>query len=271
VTLSSPRTRRRVGWLVGFVALAGLVAALVALVPNHTPPPPSTERLVNAPADPTAPKPRGLTAADRRAINTTLDAVVLHGAARRDVAKSYNFTTPTLHDGATRREWATGAIGIYPFPAAGRKFHAWILKGSTTDGAWLQLLLKPRRGAKVGPILFDVEVQRRHGKWLLNSFLPAATFAPLHSSKPRVRAIADFSPAAQGEGSAPVGRSRVTGSWAIFPFVAFGVLLLSLLVWRFAAGYRDRRLYRNRDRRLPPLPRLTMEADGARARPPHGA
>jgi|SRR5215211_4415379 len=270
MTLSSARTRRRITWLGAFAAIAGGVVALVVLLPNHTATPPSKERLVSVPEN-AGPKARRLSRADRRAINATLDAVVVHGAARRNVAKSYDFTTPTLHDGATRRQWASGEIGIYPFPAAGRTFHGWILKGSTTDGAWLQLLLKPRRGAKVGPILFDVQVQRRHGKWLLNSFVPAATFAPLDSDKPRVRAVADFSPALKGDGNAVAGRGRVSQTWAFFPFVAFGVLLLSLLAWRLAVRYRDRRLYRNRDNRLPPLPRLTMQADGARARPPHGA
>lgn len=270
MSLDSPRTRRRVAWLAGFAALAGTVAALVVLVPSHTPTPPSKEQLVDV-RDQAGPKPRRLTSADRRAINATLDAVVVHGAARRDVAKSYDFTTPTLHDGASRRDWASGAIGIYPFPAAGRTFHAWILKESTTDGAWLQLLLKPRRGAKVGPILFDVQVQRLHGKWLLNSFVPAATFAPLDAKKPRVRAVADFNPGPSGDGTATSGQSRVSHIWAFAPFVAFGLLLLSLLAWRLVARYRDRRLYRNYDKRLPPLPRLTMQADGARARPPHGA
>jgi hypothetical protein len=268
MTLGSPRTRRRIVLLAAFVTLAGAVAALVVLLPNQTPPP-VKERLVNAP-DPNTPKARRLTTSDRRAINQTLDVVVSDGVARRDVARSYDFTTATLHDGSSRRQWATGAVGLYPFPAAGQAFHSWILKESTTDGVWLQLLLKPHRGAKVGPILFDVQVQRRHGKWLLNSFVPAATFAPLDSKKPRVRAVADFSPARKGDGAAVSGKSRISQKWAIFPFVAFGVLLLSLLAWRLAARYRDRRIARSHKRPLPPLPRLTMQADGARARPPHG-
>lgn len=267
--LGSPRIRRRVGWLLAVAVLAGGVATLVALVPGRSHPRVQGEQLSADVPEPAAPKTQRLTPADRRAINRLLDRFVPAAVARHGTGTSYELATATLRSGATREQWARGDIGVYPFPAAGRSFHGWTLGESTVDHAWIQLLLKPRRGADVGPILFDIELKRLHGRWLVNSFLPTATFAPL-DSKPKVTAITDFMPGVQGDGRAPSGKSRVTHAYAALPFALIGLVLLALLGWGLAARYRDRRLARAQtENRLPPLPRPSIRNDGVRDRPAH--
>ena len=76
-----------------------------------------------------------LSPADRAAINATLDVFVNHAVKRKDVAKSYDVVTPELRGGMTRAQWSRGEIPVYPYPAAGRRFHEWTIQYRT-----------PRRG-----------------------------------------------------------------------------------------------------------------------------
>lgn len=270
-TISSPRTRRRLAWLCAFALLAGGIATVVALLPDQPRRSPQAERLSSALPAPAGPKPRRLTAADRRAINATLDAFVPSAVRRQNVGDSYELTTTALRNGQNRRQWARGDIGVYPYPALGRQFHGWTVDESTTDGAWIQLLLKPRAGAKVGPILFDISLKRRHGNWLVDSFVPTATFAPL-DAKPQVRAANDFlpGPGPPVEGRTPDPGSRLGHAYAVIPFAILAAVLVGLVGWGVAARYRDRRISRlHHEHKLPPLPPLSIRADGSRARTAH--
>ena len=267
--LSSPRARRRLAWVAGIAVALGAAAALFTLIPTRSGTSTASEQLQPAAyAAPAAPRPRRLTPADRRAIDATLDRFVPHAVARRDVGKSYELATANLRGGLSRHEWARGSIGVYPYPAHGRRFHGWTVDESTTEGAWIQLLLHPRPGAKIGPIVFNVSLKRVRGKWLVDSFIPAATFAPA-GGKAKVTAIADFSPQPQGDGHTP-DESRLGHAAAVIPFAVLGLVLLWLIGWAIAARVRDRRLARAyATTKLAPLPRLTMGGDDARARPAH--
>ena len=72
-----------------------------------------------------------LSAADRAAINATLDVLVNHAVKRKDVGKSYDVVTPALRGGMTRAQWSRGSIPVYPYPAAGRRFHEWTVQYRT--------------------------------------------------------------------------------------------------------------------------------------------
>lgn len=177
MSFSSPRTRRRLARLLALAALAGGVAALVVLLPD-TGSAPRKEKLTSGGTAPEVVKARRLTTSDRKAINATLDGFVTHAVKRRAVQQSYELVTPALRAGISRKAWANGSIPVYPYPARGSSFHAWNVLYSNTDETAVQLLLRPKRGASVGPISFHVYLQKRRGAWLVDSFMPAATFAP---------------------------------------------------------------------------------------------
>jgi hypothetical protein len=189
-----------------------------------------------------------LSPADRKAINATVDVLVNSAVKRHDVGASYDIVTPTLRAGMTREEWATGSIPVYPYPARGTSFHAWNVKYVTPGEVAVELMLQPRSGVKVGPILFDVYLQPVHGKWLVDSFMPVATFAPL-DARPKVRALNDFMPQAQSDGTTG-GRGRVSSLYAYAPFAILGMVLLGLAAGLVFGGLR----YRPRAASLPPLP-----------------
>lgn len=192
---------------------------------------------------------RRLTASDRSAISATLDVFVNHAVKRQDVGASYGVIAPELRSGMSRKAWSRGSIPVYPYPARG-VHHPWTLDYVTNDEVGVDLLLLPPRGSKtLGPIAFKVYLRPSHGRWLVDSFMPVATFAPL-GAKPTVRALPDFSPQPQGDRSNPTGRGRIRTLYIAFPFAFLGLTALALAAWGLVRGVR------NRPRRgsLPPSP-----------------
>jgi hypothetical protein len=216
-----------------------------------------------------APAGRHLTAADRLAINRTLDVFVNHAVKRSDIGASYGVVTPTLRGGMSRKAWSRGDIPVYPFPAKGTRFHGWTLSYVTRDEVAVDLLLYSRPETNLGGIVFHVYLHPAGRRWLVDSFMPAATFAPL-GNKPKVTAITDFMPQAHdGKGAEP---GRIDGIYAVIPFAVVALLLLAIAAWGLATVIRHRRLVGAHGGGLPPLPaRLarSIPGDGARARPRH--
>jgi hypothetical protein len=192
-----------------------------------------------------------LSSSDRRAIDRTIDILVNTAVKRQDPAASYGVVTPTLRAGMTRKEWSRGSIPIYPYPARGTRFHGWTVKYVTPGEVAVELMLMPRRDAKVGPILFDIYLDPVRGNWLVDSFMPVATFAPLNARRPKVRALNDFMPR-QGTNlfTAPTGRGRVSSVYAYVPFAVVGAILLALAGALVFGSLR----YRPRAESLPPFP-----------------
>ena len=229
------------------LALAALTACVAALAVTGTA---------------TAAKRYHLAPSDRKAINETLDILVNHGVKRHDVAASYDVVTPTMRGGMTRKQWSRGSIPVYPYPAAGHQFHSWTILYRTSDEVAIELLLSPQasKKGKLGQYIFHVYLQPRHGRWLVDSFMPAATFAP-EGAQPYVQAAADFMAAPSGSTynrkssvSGRVGPRQLSAAYAIVPIALLGLILLGLATWGVAASLRHRRLAGPRGESLPPLP-----------------
>jgi hypothetical protein len=170
-----------------------------------------------------APAQAKLAPADRAAINRTLDAFVATAVRRHDVAKSYNLMTPQERGGMTRAQWAQGDIPVYPYPARGTSWHGWVLDYALENEVAFELVLEPQRGHKLDPISFSASVKRIHGRWLVDSFYPAATFM---TSQHRVIGPRDF--AAPSMVSA-AGNSRLGAVWILVP-ASVGFLGLAAVI-----------------------------------------
>jgi hypothetical protein len=254
---TSPRLRRRLGWLGAACLAAAALGTVVVVLPEKNAP--RTEGAAPSPPDVSLTDQRTvpLRKADRRAINRTLDRFVSTAVVRRHVADSYELATPTLRAGTTRRQWAAGEIPVYPYPAAGQQFHGWRLAYSYANEVGLDLLIQPRTGAKTGPISFEVSLKRIGGRWLVNSFVPGATFsAP--KEKPVVLAAKDFTPNPVVN---TVPKKHLGTLWIVLPLALLGLVLLAPLSVFVVHWQRDRRAMRRyreeaapagRDR-LPPL------------------
>jgi hypothetical protein len=259
----SPTKRRRIG---RSFALAPLTACVAALAVTGTA---------------TAAKRYHVAPSDRKAINATLDTFVNHAVKRKDVGASYDVVTAELRGGMSRKQWSRGSIPVYPYPAAGHEFHGWMIQYRTSEELAIELLLSPRSNleGKLGQFMFHVYLHPAHGRWLVDSFMPAATFAPV-GKPPVVQAAADF--LANPGGSTynrpsslkKPGPGQISAVYAIVPFAVIGLILLGLAAWGVVANVRYRRLAGPRGESLPPLParfskreRLSMHPHGARARP----
>jgi hypothetical protein len=201
-----------------------------------------------------------LSPADRAAINATLDVLVNHAVKRKDVGKSYDVVTPTLRGGMTRAQWSRGSIPVYPYPAAGRQFHEWTVQYRTADEVAIELILSPapRHKRKLGQFLFNVYLQPRDGRWLVDSFMPGATFAP-EGEAPVVQAAGDFGATPGGTTYNRPGAERtsrpplVSSVYIVVPFAVMGLLLLGVAAWFVVGKVRYARLVGAQQQDLPPL------------------
>jgi hypothetical protein len=201
-----------------------------------------------------------LSPADRAAINATLDVLVNHAVKRKDVGKSYDVVTPALRGGMTRAQWSRGSIPVYPYPAAGRRFHEWTVQYRTKDEIAIELILSPnaRNKKKLGQFLFHVYLQPRDGRWLVDSFMPGATFAP-EGEAPVVQAAGDFGATPGGTTYNRGGAERtirpplVNSVFIVVPFAVLALLLLGVAAWFVVGKVRYARLVGPQRQDLPPL------------------
>jgi hypothetical protein len=150
--------------------------------------------------------------ADRAAINRTLDAFVPTAVARNHSERAWALATHAMRASGTRAAWARGDLPVAPFPAAGRTFHGWTVDAVRLGAVDLVLLLHPRKGANVGPISFDVTMRKVGGRWLIDSFVPAAVFAA-PGKVSSIQAAPDFAP---GPAAPPFSKSgRIGENWVL--------------------------------------------------------
>jgi hypothetical protein len=180
--------------------------------------------------------------AERKAVNRTINAFVLHAVRHKNPGAAYKLVSMDIRDGMTRKQFARHDP-VYPFPARGTKF-PWTLQYVDPGELGGTLFLQPRHGAKTGPILFDIRLTKHHGRWLIASLVPAVSFGT--PTKVKVRSVRDYSPqTAMGGGtdasSSTTTRSRVSGTYAVIPFAVLGTLLVGLAGWGLTRWYRYRR------------------------------
>jgi hypothetical protein len=245
---TSPRKRRRLLYAGAVVlALAAVVAVGFAL-PNYDGP--GHGILSKAPAR-VVRQPRSvpLRARDRAAIDATLDRFLPDALRRENLGAAYELATPAFRAGSTRRDWERGSSPVMPYPARGRTFHSWRLNYSYADDVSLDLLVHPTSG-DIGPIAFDIELRRRRGRWLVDSFFPRAVFpseiATRKEEDQRPLSSPDFKPLVvqQQAARADSNKGRLSAAWFVVPAAVVALIALvpgglAVVSWR-----RDRRLER---------------------------
>jgi hypothetical protein len=185
---TSPRRRRRIIREGLVLAIAVAVATAVLLLPGS---PRSREGQARPEGSAQiVPRERDvpLTAARRRAVNRLLDRFVATAVERRDPALAWSLSGPELRGATRRAEWLAGRLPVYPYSPRGTSFHDWTLDWSTESSIGIDLLLQPRAGATANPIAFRVELGRHKGRWLVDYWLPVASFAPVAETPSTSRA-----------------------------------------------------------------------------------
>jgi hypothetical protein len=257
--LSSPRRRRRVvRAAIALAVVGGAAFGIVELVGTNRPTPIKNVFEPGKPVVVGNQKTVPLTKAEKREIGVTLERFVRSGVAKQHPEEAFDLVTSNFRGGTTRSQWRKGDTPVYayPDPVVGDIAHQWRPDFSYRNDVGISLMLASRHPRKVGAIIFHGEVLRRHGRWLVDSFAPVATFTPIGVGRQHETGPADYAAGAGADTRSD--KAPLSAMWIAIPA---GVLALGLLVPLafFVAGrVRERRVARAYEaaapKTLPPLP-----------------
>lgn len=171
-----PEIKRRPGWqkalpwIVGVVAVGGLIA--VGIIWSNTGTSTATP-LTNKPAvdvskiPPTVKLTPGATRVARQFIRTAV--------ARKNLDQAYSIVTEEIRQGQSLKSWLTGNIAVIPYPVDAIKYAPMKIDFSYPKEAQIEVALLPKKGSKVRPALFIMDLVKRNGTWLVNSWVPRAS------------------------------------------------------------------------------------------------
>ncbi len=257
--LASPRRRRRLAGAAIAAAVVALVVAAAAAFPEPEP------AQVVTPTDlgPVVTEEREvrLTAAMRAGINETLARFVPAALSRKQPGVAWELAGPGMRAGTTKRDWLRGDLPVHPYPWRQQRVDGWRLIYAHPDRVAVDLLVRPPKQSRRGPIVFGIDLVRDGRRWLVNSMFPAAIFSGA-DERAWVVGAADFR-AESATSSSFYEReresARLSTAWIAVPAVIFAAVLLipvALLVWNAVTDRRVRARYGSPPRELPPLPRM---------------
>ena len=175
-TVFHPEIKRRPGWqkaLPWVVAVVVVGAAIAAgIIWSNTGHSTATP-LTNQPAvdvskiPPTVKLQPGATRVARRFIETAV--------ARKHLPEAYGLVTEQIRQGQSLKSWNTGNIAVIPYPVDAVKYAPMKIDFSYPDEAQVEIALLPKVGSGAKPQLFLMDIVRRNGKWLVNSWVPRSS------------------------------------------------------------------------------------------------
>jgi hypothetical protein len=164
--LSSPRTQRWLLWISAAVLAAGVAAVLVAFLGNT-----GSDKLTKPTFTPGAPTKVPATSKHVKAdpaVKEVAGKFILTAVQRQNLDQAWPLIGPGIRQGLTYKQWLTGNIPVVPFLKK-IKLAPMKVDISQKDYALLEVVLLPYKGR--GEI-YDIELIRRQGKWLVNSWVP---------------------------------------------------------------------------------------------------
>jgi len=169
--LSSPRFRRRLGWIGGITLVVG--AAVLGIVLFWSGPEKTTEPFTPKPAQmPVKSKPVKLDPE----VQQVGERFIRTAVARKQLADSWALVAPSMKSGFTLKQWKSGAIPIVPYPADTTHPAPVKVEYSYANRALLQVLLLPPKGDRTKPQLFLLGLRKfghgGQGHWLVEYWAP---------------------------------------------------------------------------------------------------
>jgi hypothetical protein len=233
--LGSARNRRRAGWVAAFGAVAAATAAVIVLLPKGTPDKQTLRPGAQVVSTPRAVK---LTAERRRAIDDLLDRFIPAAVERHNPLRALPLVTDDFRAGVSRDDWAHGNLPVFPYSTRSDRFHDWRLNYSYPREVSVEVLLHPAPKETLGPLAYTAVFKQVHSRWLIDSFVTSASFAP--TEKPsKVVAAPDFSPLAEGR-----GKAQLSTRWLLVPAGILALIVLIPVALGIAHLRRSRRAWR---------------------------
>jgi len=171
-----PEIQRRPGWqkalpwVIAVVLVGGAIAA--GIIWSNTGKSTATP-LTNQPAVDVSKVPAtvklepGAQTVARRFIETAV--------ARKNLPEAYSLVTNELKQGQSLKSWNTGNIAVIPYPVDAIKYAPMKIDFSYAKEAQIEIALLPKAGTGVKPQLFLMDIVKRDGKWLVNSWVPRSS------------------------------------------------------------------------------------------------
>ena len=169
--IRKPGWRKALPWVVGVVVVGAIVAAIGWKYSNtgHS----TATPLTNIPAkdvskNPATVKlqPEAMSVA-RRFIQTAV--------ARKHLPTAYSLVTEQIRQGQSLKSWNTGNIAVIPYPVDELKYAPMKIDFSYPKEALIEVAMLPKKGAKVRPLIFQMDLVKRDGKWLVNGWTPRSS------------------------------------------------------------------------------------------------
>jgi len=246
---ASPRARRRLGWATSLLVALVAATATVALLPKGrdiTPDPVATPASAPSPATPVAAERKmKLTEETRREINETLARFIPAAVRRDDPGLAWDLSGPKLRTGWSRSDWLDDQIPIFPFPARSTGFEGWRKIYVYENRVGLDLVVHPT-SRTIGALAVGVEMVRRGDRWVVNEWVPVASFTPVEGRQ-WVTGIADFQADGwtdKGLEAPPPLRSRLGKEWLLMPLGLLGLAILVPASIAVSVARRNRRATR---------------------------
>jgi hypothetical protein len=171
-----PEIQRRPGWqkalpwVIAVVLVGGAIAA--GIIWSNTGKSTATP-LTNQPAVDVSKVPAtvklapGAQKVARRFIETAV--------ARKNLPEAYGLVTGLLKQGQSLKSWNTGNIAVVPYPVDAVKYAPMKIDFSYPNEAQIEVALLPKAGTGIKAQLFLMDLVRRDGTWLVNSWVPKSS------------------------------------------------------------------------------------------------
>jgi hypothetical protein len=220
-------------WLAVAVVVAGSAAAAGIFFSNTGE---SIEApFSNEPVQRVGPPPKSVefTEKIKRDVAVVAAEFVATGVLRTHTERSYDLTDRAFHQGLTRKQWMHGNP-IVPYPKDAVALVKWRLDYSFQDRVGMKVSLQPKRTAKVGAMVFNIELHNvgapGHRHCLVDYWAPAGQQGPAPSRSAAAKALPPADPPKPGLGA----------EWLVLPIgLVFGIVLLVPLIL-VVRGWRRR-------------------------------
>lgn len=166
-----PGWQKALPWVVVVLVVGAVIGVIAVKYANtgHTTATPLTNRpAVDVSKVPRTVKlPSGATKVARRFIETAV--------ARRNLGAAYTIVTEEIRQGQSLKSWNTGNIAVIPYPVVDVKYAPMKIDFSYPAESQIEIALLPKANTKVRGQLFIMDLVKRNGKWLVNSWVPRSS------------------------------------------------------------------------------------------------
>jgi len=101
---------------------------------------------------------------------------ILTAVARKHLEEAWTLVGPNLKGGLSKKEWLTGNNPVVPFPIDDLQLASYKIDYSHKDSALLEVMLLPRKNARVGAQTFFLEVKKvgtgANARWVVDNWVP---------------------------------------------------------------------------------------------------